>query len=52
MDSAETLINATFFDHRRYDLSTVGRYKFNKKMALWTRLSGQKLGCARPRRRA
>ncbi len=43
LDSAETLINATFFDHRRYDLSTVGRYKFNKKMALWTRLSGQTL---------
>ncbi len=43
LDSAETLINATFFDHRRYDLSTVGRYKFNKKMALWTRLSGQRL---------
>ena len=43
VDSAETLINATFFDHRRYDLSTVGRYKFNKKMALWARLSGQKL---------
>ncbi len=43
LDSAETLINATFFDHRRYDLSTVGRYKFNKKMALWTRLSGATL---------
>ena len=43
LDSAETLINATFFDHRRYDLSTVGRYKFNKKMALWTRLAGCKL---------
>ncbi len=43
LDSAETLINATFFDHRRYDLSTVGRYKFNKKMALWARLSGCKL---------
>ncbi|MCI9268545.1 DNA-directed RNA polymerase subunit beta [Oscillospiraceae bacterium 44-5] len=43
LDSAETLINATFFDHRRYDLSTVGRYKFNKKMALWTRLSGCRL---------
>ena len=37
LDSAETLINATFFDHRRYDLSTVGRYKFNKKLALWAR---------------
>jgi len=43
LDSAESLINATFFDPRRYDLSTVGRYKFNKKMALWNRLSGQKL---------
>ena len=43
LDSAETLVNATFFDHRRYDLSTVGRYKFNKKMALWTRLTNQKL---------
>ena len=43
LDSAETLISATFFDHRRYDLSTVGRYKFNKKMALWTRLSGCRL---------
>ena len=48
LDSAETLINATFFDHRRYDLSTVGRYKFNKKMALWTRLSGQKLALPVP----
>ena len=41
--SAESLLNATFFDPRRYDLSAVGRYKFNKKMALWSRLSGQKL---------
>ena len=43
LDSAESLLSATFFDPRRYDLSTVGRYKFNKKMALWTRLSGHKL---------
>ena len=43
LDSAETLINGTFFDHRRYDLSTVGRYKFNKKMALSARLAGQTL---------
>jgi len=43
VDSAESLLNATFFDPRRYDLSAVGRYKFNKKMALWSRLSGQKL---------
>ena len=43
VDSAESLISSTFFDARRYDLSAVGRYKFNKKMALWTRLSGHKL---------
>ena len=43
VDSSKTLLEATFFDPRRYDLSMVGRYKFNKKMALWTRLSGQKL---------
>ena len=43
LDSAETLVNATFFDHRRYDLSMVGRYKFNKKLALWSRISGHKL---------
>ena len=43
LDSAETLLNATFYDPRRYDLSAVGRYKFNKKMALWTRLSGRTL---------
>ncbi|MGN0985624.1 MAG: DNA-directed RNA polymerase subunit beta, partial [Candidatus Enterenecus sp.] len=43
VDSAAGLLNALFFDPRRYDLSSVGRYKFNKKLALWTRLSGQKL---------
>ena len=43
VDSAESLINALFFDARRYDLSSVGRYKFNKKMAIATRLSGQTL---------
>ena len=43
LDSAETLINGLFFDARRYDLSAVGRYKFNKKLSLWPRLSGQKL---------
>ncbi len=40
VDSAETLINNLFFDPRRYDLSTVGRYKFNKKLTLWARISG------------
>ncbi len=43
VDSSESLLSATFFDPRRYDLSAVGRYKFNKKMALWARLSGHKL---------
>ena len=46
VDSAETLLNNLFFDARRYDISTVGRYKFNKKLALWHRLSGHIL--ARP----
>ncbi|MDE7242719.1 MAG: DNA-directed RNA polymerase subunit beta [Oscillospiraceae bacterium] len=40
VDSAETLINNLFFDPRRYDLSTVGRYKFNKKLTLWARIAG------------
>ena len=43
VDSAESLLNALFFDPRRYDLSGVGRYKFNKKLALWARLAGQTL---------
>ena len=34
VESAESLINAMFFDPRRYDLAKVGRYKFNKKLAL------------------
>ncbi len=44
VDSAESLLTSLFFDPRRYDLSGVGRYKFNKKLAIWTRLAGQKLG--------
>ena len=43
VDSAETLIRNLFFDPRRYDLSMVGRYKFNKKLALWVRASGRAL---------
>ncbi len=43
VDSAESLLNSLFFDPRRYDLSAVGRYKFNKKLALWHRLTGHKL---------
>ena len=43
VDSARTLINNLFFDPRRYDLGNVGRYKFNKKLAISRRLSGQQL---------
>ncbi|MDR0861292.1 MAG: DNA-directed RNA polymerase subunit beta [Oscillospiraceae bacterium] len=43
LDSAETLLYNLFFDPRRYDISTVGRYKFNKKLAIWSRLNGQTL---------
>ena len=43
VDSAQTLIQNLFFDPRRYDLSTVGRYKFNKKLTFWVRARGQML---------
>ena len=36
-------MDTLFFDARRYDVSKVGRYKFNKKMDIWSRLSGQVL---------
>ncbi len=41
VESAESLINAMFFDPRRYDLAKVGRYKFNKKLALRNRIRDQ-----------
>ena len=43
VDSAESLITSMFFDPRRYDLAKVGRYKFNKKLALKNRISGHVL---------
>ena len=43
VDSAESLITSMFFDARRYDLTKVGRYKFNKKLALQNRITGQVL---------
>ncbi len=43
VESAKTLINNLFFDARRYDISAVGRYKFNKKLALSRRIAGKKL---------
>ena len=43
LDSAETLLSNLFFDPRRYDLSIVGRYKFNKKLTLWSIACDRKL---------
>ncbi len=43
VESAEGLISAMFFDPRRYDLAKVGRYKFNKKLALKNRINGHTL---------
>lgn len=40
VESAESLINSMFFDARRYDLAKVGRFKFNKKLALKNRIAG------------
>ena len=40
VDSAETLLRNMFFDPKRYDLAKVGRYKFNKKLALRNRVTG------------
>ncbi len=40
VESAESLINSMFFDSRRYDLAKVGRFKFNKKLALKNRVAG------------
>ncbi|NLJ98080.1 MAG: DNA-directed RNA polymerase subunit beta [Tissierellia bacterium] len=42
VDSAKSLLNNLFFDPKRYDLAKVGRYKFNKKLALYNRIVGQK----------
>ncbi len=43
VDNAAAYLDSLFFDARRYDVSKVGRYKFNKKMDIWSRLSGQEL---------
>jgi len=42
VESARTLINNLFFDAKRYDLAKFGRFKFNKKMAISSRLNGQR----------
>ena len=41
VDAARNLFNGLFFDDRRYDLAKVGRYKFNKKLSLSTRITGK-----------
>ena len=43
VESATNLMNAMFFDMRRYDISAVGRYKYNKKLNIARRISGQKI---------
>ena len=43
VESADSLINSMFFDARRYDLAKVGRYKFNKKLAMRSRITGHVL---------
>ena len=43
VESAEAYLDALFFDARRYDVSKVGRYTFNKKMDIWTRIVNQTL---------
>ena len=45
VESAETLLDGLFYDNRRYELSNVGRYKFNKKLALYPRIVGHELAC-------
>ena len=43
VESAETLLEGLFFDRRRYEISDVGRYKFNKKLSLFPRIAGFEL---------
>ena len=45
VESAETLLDGLFYDRRRYELSNVGRYKFNKKLALYPRIAGYEVAC-------
>ena len=43
VENARSLIDGLFFDVRRYDISAVGRYKYNKKLSIARRLRGRKL---------
>jgi DNA-directed RNA polymerase subunit beta len=46
VDSATSLLNSLFFDPKRYDLAHVGRYKFNKKLALANRIANREIADA------
>ncbi len=43
VETSEAMLDGLFFDRRRYDMSTVGRYKVNKKLAAWHRIVDRKL---------
>ena len=43
VESAEVLLDGLFYDRRRYEISNVGRYKFNKKLSLFPRIAGFEL---------
>ena len=43
VEGANVLIHNTFYDYKRYDLARVGRYKYNKKLSIGTRLAGYRL---------
>ncbi len=43
VESSETLLDGLFYDRRRYEISNVGRYKFNKKLSLFPRIAGFEL---------
>ena len=43
VESAEALLDGLFYDRRRYEISNVGRYKFNKKLSLYPRIAGFEL---------
>lgn len=44
VDSARSLLNSLFFDPKRYDLAKVGRFKFNKKLSIVSRINGMRAG--------
>ena len=43
VESSEILLNGLFYDQRRYEIAQVGRYKFNRKLSIYTRICGAKM---------